>query len=232
MIQDFQDIHEGKTAVVIGNGKSLEGMKGELKALGSKYHTFGANKIYGLPYLPDYWTCVDRDMLHDCIPYVLENWPVIEDAPKIFTPRDFSIPGGNSLNVVIEPMFSVDASEKVILGGTVTFVNLQLAYYMGFATVLLVGLDHRYPQAATGVPGSRFLAKDDEDPDHFEMEGGEPYFSKNRHYNRPELDNVAIYTYPMARKAYERAGRRLINLTPNSALGEDVFKKQKLSKWV
>ncbi len=225
MIQDFFNKHKGETCVVIGNGPSLATTP--LGKLARNHHAFGANKIYGTNFIPEYWTCVDQDMLHDTIPWLLAH-PEFESEK--FVPRNIPLPGAHQLNVVIESGFSKDASEKVILGGTVTYVNLQLAYYMGFETVLLVGCDHKYPKsAASGRPGSKFIAEGS-DPDHFKMADGSAYFEPGKIYNRPELDAVARYTYPMARLAFEHAGRKIINLTPGSALS--VFSKGRFEEWL
>jgi 6-hydroxymethylpterin diphosphokinase MptE-like protein len=224
MIQDFKDLHKGQTAVIIGNGPSLD--QTPLEKFG--YPTFAANKIYDSlahpDFVPTYWTCVDQNMIHDCISWILSNpYP----AEK-FVPRDIPLKGAHQLNVVIESVFSKDASEKVVIGGTVTFVNLQLAYFMGFTTVLLVGVDHKYPKAASvGRPGHRFIAEGD-DPDHFKARTG-AYFTPGRIYNRPELSATEKY-YAVARIAFEQAGRKIINLTPDTAL--NVFEKQEIAKWI
>lgn len=221
MIRDFFNKHKGEVAVVIGNGPSLE--KTPLEKL-SKYVTFGANKIYDLPFTPAYWTCADRDMLHDCIPWVLEH----EFTSQKFVPRDIPLPGSHQLNVVIEAGFSKDLSEKVVIGGTVTYINLQLAYYMGFSTVLLVGVDHKYPKAgANGRPGSKFIASGD-DPDHFKGKSG-AYFTPGKIYNRPELSGTE-HSYALARQVYAGDGRKIYNLTPGSAL--NVYERQDFSKWL
>ncbi len=224
MIQDFKDEHKGETVVVIGNGPSLKDTP--LQALMYKYPSFGANKIWGIGFTPDFWTCCDDVMLTDCVPWVLAHPEFISER---FVPRSIPLPHSHGLTVAIESGFSLDASEKVVIGGTVTYINLQLAYYMGFATVLLVGIDHKYPKAAkTGKPGHKFIA-DGDDPDHFKMADGSAYFTPGRIYNRPELGATELY-YAQARRVFEGAGRKIVNLTPGSAL--NVFEKQDWSKWL
>jgi len=224
VIQDFKDKHKGETCVVIGNGPSLE--KTPLGHLTRKYTAFGANKIYGRDFIPEYWTCADSVMLTECIPWVI-NHPEFESDK--FVPRDVPLPGSHQLNISIETGFSKDASEKVILGGTVTFVNLQLAWYMGFTTVLLVGVDHKYPKASIGgKAGYKFIAAGD-DPDHFKLADGSPYFTPGHIYNRPELSANERY-YAAAKLVFEQAGRKIVNLTPGSVL--NVFEKQDWSKWL
>lgn len=227
MITDYKNIHRGSTCVVIGNGPSLD--ETPLEELAGRYRTFGANKIYDSlvhpDFVPDFWTCVDTDMLHDCLPWMLENeYPAVK-----FVPREFAFPGANILNVTIGKPVSADAAEYVALGGTVTVVNLQLAYYMGFSTVLLVGVDHRYPKRGSdGAPGTKFIG-DGDDPGHFKSKTG-AYFSKGRIYNRPELDATGAISYPAARKLFEKDGRKIVNLTPGTAL--EAFEKGDFKAWM
>jgi hypothetical protein len=217
----MENKHEGETAVIIGNGPSLDDTP--LEKLGDKYTTFGANKIYLYPFTPNYYFCVDQDMLHDCVPWLMQN---DYDPDNIFLPRHIPFSGRIGLNVVIEPGFSLNPIRKVVLGGTVTFVEMQIALFMGFETVLLVGCDHRYPKTAhDGKPGSKFIAKG-EDPDHF----GSEYFEPGKMYNRPELDAVAKHTYPTAKIAFEQRGGKIINLTPDTAL--EVFEKDTWENWL
>jgi 6-hydroxymethylpterin diphosphokinase MptE-like protein len=223
MIQDFKDKRKGNVCVIIGNGPSLE--QTPLGKLSRLYEAFGANKIYGLGIKPTYWTCVDSDMLHDCVSWLLAH---PEFDSERFVPRTIPLPGAHQLNVVIEHGFSKDASEKVVIGGTVTYVNLQLAWYMGFTTVLLVGVDHKYPKASQGRPGYKFIAEGD-DPDHFKLADGSPYFEPGKIYNRPELAATERY-YTQANQVFEQAGRKIINLTPGTAL--DVFPKGKFEEWL
>jgi len=208
VIQDFKDVYRGEKCVIIGNGPSLNGMDLE----GIKFDTFGANKIYTFPYAPTFYTCIDSDMLHDCAPWLISH---PEYAPKgIFLPNYLPFPGATPLNVVVNAPFSIDVSRFITMGGTVTFANMQLAYYMGFETVYLIGCDHRYVKAEKGgVPGSKFIASG-KDPDHF----GDNYFEEGKFYNRPELDAVKNNVYPLANEVFNRTGRKIINLTPNSAI--------------
>lgn len=225
MIQQFKDIHKGQTALIVGNGPSLD--KTPLMELAGKYPTFAANKIYDSAahpqLIPNYWTCIDDLMLTDCVPWLISHPEFISER---FVPRHIPLAKSHGLKTVVEVGFSIDASECVYLGGTVTYVNLQLAKYMGFETVLLVGVDHSYPKAGTeGRPGSKMIA-DGADPDHFQSKGG-AYFSPGKLYNRPELGAVEKHFFPLAKKAFDG---RVFNLTPGSA--ERVFDKQDWSKWL
>jgi hypothetical protein len=92
---------------------------------------------------------------------------------------------------------------------------------MGFSTVLLVGVDHRYEYQ--GMPNEEQLAVGP-DPNHFDQN----YFTGGVRWNLPDLE-MSEASYQLAREAFERDGRRIVNLTPGTAL--DVFPKEKWRKW-
>lgn len=218
MLADYKDKHNGEACVVIGNGPSLD--KTPLAELTKNRVSFGSNKIYNYPFEPTYYTVIDHEMLHDCIGKISEL------KSKVFVPRGIPVPGSEQLQLRVSAQFSEDIEECVYIGGTVTFVNLQLAYYMGFETVLMVGVDHRYNKAEKGgVPGSKFIA-DGDDPDHF----GKGYFEAGKLYNRPELEAVNKKIYPLAQYSFSRVGRKIINLTPDS--GTDAFPTDSWDKWL
>lgn len=228
MIQQFKGLHQGETCLIVGNGPSLD--QTPLEELAEKYPAFAANKIYDSRqhpgFDPTYWTCIDDLMLTDCIPYLIAHSGFMAER---FVPRHIPLPRAHLLQTEVAIGFSKDAAAKVFLGGTVTYVNLQLARYMGFTTALLVGVDHRYPKATTeGKPGSKMIATGD-DPDHFQSKN-DAYFTPGKLYNRPELDAVERYFFPLARQEFSLAGGRVVNLTPNAA--EQVFEKGKFEQWL
>ena len=105
------------------------------------------------------------------------------------------------------------------MGGTVTFANLQLAAYMGYTKVLLVGVDHYYKISETQRPALPFVAAGN-DQDHFHPD----YFQKGSVYAAPEVEGTTHF-YEVAKHVYTSMGRQIINLTPGSKL--DVFERGK-----
>jgi hypothetical protein len=216
-IARFKNIHNGETAVVIGNGPSLNDIP--LNELGAKYLTFGSNKIYRKPFTPDYYCIIDEDMLLNC------------ELPRDFEPREMFIRAeagyGNPIYPVVLNGFSTDISNFVVMGGTCTYALLQIAFYMGIKTVLLVGVDHHYPNTGKFV-GHKIVAGS-KDPDHFDCADGKPYFDKGKTFNAPELEGTAR-SYAIADELFRKAGRKIINLTPGTHL--DVFEKGKIKDWI
>jgi len=214
-LRRFQNIHRGETCVIVGNGPSLN-----KTPLNTKYVTFGSNKIYRLPFTPTYYCLIDEEMMKSCLP-----------LPKDFTPNEMFIRAeagvGNPIYPIVANGFSLDITNFVVMGGTVTFVMLQIAFYMGFDTMLLVGVDHYYPKTQR-MAGHRIVG-DGDDPDHFACADGKPYFDKDVTYNAPEIEGTTR-SYAIAQELFSKAGRKIYNLTPGTKL--DVFEKDKLENWI
>jgi hypothetical protein len=213
----FKDLHKGETAVILGNGPSLK--LDDILRL--PYVTFGSNQIYRLPYQPDYYSIVDKEMLDACLPLPSSF------LPTMFLRAEACVKFNHPIYPIVAGGFSRNIDNFVILGGTVTYVLFQLAYYMGFTTLLLLGVDHNYPKAGTIQPGQPFEAGE-KDPDHFVCADGKPYFLTGKTYNAPELERTTQY-YQWANEFFKQEGRRIINLTPDTKL--DVIEKMSIDEW-
>jgi hypothetical protein len=215
-LKRFANIHKGETCVIIGNGPSLNSTP--LKELAKKYVTFGSNKIYKLPFTPHYYCVIDEEMLKTIrLPYDFQ--PV-----QKFIRAEY-LGDNNPIYPIVVGGFSLDISNFVVMGGTVTFAMLQLAFYMGFETMLLVGVDHNYP-ATSKLTGHKFIAGST-DIDHFLPADGKPYFDTGKEFNAPEDTTPA---YAIARDLFDKTGRRCYNLTKGSKL--TVFDMDDVENWL
>jgi hypothetical protein len=158
-------------------------------------------------------------MIHDCSEH-LRDYPV----EAMFISRGIPVKGSHQINTVVEAGFSKDINEKVVMGGTVNYANMQIAYYMGFTTALLLGVDHNYGKYAANKPGSTFIAEGRDDA-HFHSD----YFKDGRIYNAPELSG-SERMYRLARNVWTADGRHILNLTPDSHL--DVFERDDYQNWM
>lgn len=113
------------------------------------------------------------------------------------------------------PKFAADARGRLWEGATVTYVCLQLAYHMGFETAVLIGVDHSF--VSKGKPNTTVVSQGD-DPNHFAAN----YFGKGFRWQLPDLDTSEIGYY-MAKHAYERNGRTVLDATIGGEL--QVFPK-------
>jgi hypothetical protein len=100
-------------------------------------------------------------------------------------------------------------------GATVTFVAMQLAYFMGFKQVILIGVDHNF--TSTGKPNTTVVSTG-ADPNHFHP----GYFGKGFRWQLPDLETSEI-AYRMAKSAYEKNGREILDATIGGKL--TVFPK-------
>ena len=215
MVRDklqFLDIHRGETCVIIGNGPSLDKVPNKWL---DKYITFGSNQIYRKPYTPDYYCIIDEAMMYRCLPQLRSGW---RPKRQMFIRAEACIEDNYWIYPVVLNGYSRDINGFVVMGGTVTYAMMQLATFMGFGKILLVGVDHHYPKSMTGEAGA-FVAKGD-DPDHFTCDDGEPYFQPGEVYARPE---DTTRSYMAAKQFFDEFGVKCINLTEGTKL--DVFEK-------
>ncbi len=220
-LTELKDIHKGQRAFIIGNGPSLKNtdmskLKGEI--------TFGMNRIYlmfpELGFKTTYLSVVN-DLV---IEQTASDLAALE-IPKFLTWRS----RGFFRNVQFSPStlptflytaydspgFSRDVRGRIWEGATVTYVTMQLAFHMGITEAILIGVDHNYN--TKGKPNTT-VTSDGDDPNHFNP----AYFGKGFRWQLPDLETSEI-AYRMARKAYEQAGRRIIDATVGGKL--TIFEK-------
>lgn len=204
-LAQFENIHRGERCVIIGNGPSLNRM--DLSFLKNEF-TFGLNRIYlgfeKFDFHPTYHVCVNPAVLQQSGREMLERvhcpkFLAFEAIPTL-DPEDDAIfiNTRRTLNY-----FNTDARHGVSLGSTVTFGAMQLAYFMGFETVILIGVDHYFE--TKGKPHLLVESLGD-DPNHFHPK----YFGKGYQWQLPDLENSEV-SYRLARRAFEDVGRRIID---------------------
>jgi hypothetical protein len=124
-------------------------------------------------------------------------------------------PNALFLRESFRPQFSTDITRGIWGGATVTFVALQIAFYMGFREVILLGVDHQY--SSMGTPHSTVTAQGS-DRDHFHPK----YFSDGFRWQLPDLATSEI-AYAKAKAKFEIDGRTILDATRGGKL--DVFPK-------
>jgi hypothetical protein len=207
-----RDRHKGERCVILANGPSLASM--DLSPL-VEVPTFGLNRIYllfdRLPFVPTYYVAINELVLEqfardiECLPMErFLNW----NRRSLFSERPST--AFLSIRLGLRDRFSTDVRVPIDSGGTVTFVALQLAYYMGFTEVILLGLDHRF--SAKGPPNRTAIRPDSPDRDHFHPD----YFPKGARWQLPDLHRSEL-AYATARAAFESEGRRIVDATPGGA---------------
>ena len=150
----LKDSEKGETCFIIGNGPSLR-LNDLLAIRGVK--CFGSNRIYMLEdsWVPDYYVCCDK--------YVLTSGKIAGYVAGIkFLPDIYAIDGSEKGTVYtfhadrgrgrrIHPVgFSDDITRKINFFNTVSFTAIQIAAYMGFKTIYLLGMDCDYTPDCKG----------------------------------------------------------------------------------
>jgi len=183
------------------------------------FPTFGANRIY-LKYSPTYYACVNPLVAEQNEDEILEQSEMsVKSFVTARVPYAKESPYITPLWSVGVPLFSFKPDECVWEGGTVTYVSMQLAYWLGFRTVFLVGLDHYFEYE--GEPNEEQLMEGD-DPNHFD-----PSYFKGQRWNLPDLA-LSEEAYRLARRVFERDGRKIYNLSTKTALSEDIIERRSL----
>ena len=224
----FREKHKDQRAFLIGTGPSLNlcdlsSLRGEV--------TFGVNAIYlnrqKMGFLPTYYVVEDEFIAEDRADEINS----LRGPSKFFgTYLKYCLleqPDVTWLNLRMNygpypgfPHFSRNAARMVWVGGTVAYVCLQLAYYMGFTKVYLIGFDHAYkiPSDAR-VQGTR-ITSESADPNHFDSS----YFGKGYRWHDPMVERME-QAFQRAKEIFQADGRTIFNATVGGHL--EVFPRVK-----
>lgn len=219
-VKNLKNTHQGQRCFIIGNGPSLN--QTDLSNLANEY-TFGLNRIYLLfdkmGFTPTYYVCTN--------PYVIEqSWQEIhrisgikflgQASIRYFANQDDVI----FLRSLSRPRFSYNIARGVWEGATVTYCAMQIAFYLGFTEVILIGVDHYFK---TEGQAHAVVISEGDDPNHFSPN----YFGKGVKWQLPDLATSEI-AYKMAKHAFEGDGRQVVDATVQGCL--TVFPKVSLNK--
>ncbi|MBE0577389.1 MAG: DUF115 domain-containing protein [Desulfuromonadales bacterium] len=214
-LEAFRGKHKGERCFIVGNGPSLNEM--ELTLLADK-NTFGLNKIYLL---------LDKIDLNVSY-HVSVNSLIIEQSHKDFEqiscPSFLSYPVSRGIVENLDKFYYIyprgpytfqpDITQNIHEGYTVTFVALQIAFFMGFEEVYLIGVDHNF--VVSGNPNEK-QRLEGEDPNHFD-----PNYFSGKDWHLPDLEASEL-SYHLANFFYKRAGRQIFDATVDGKL--TVFPK-------
>lgn len=217
-LRGFQGRHAGEKAAIIGSGPSL--LKTDLAQLEGRT-LFGMNRLYTgfekLGLSVDYYLAVNRYVMRYYGPEIAAlgiplflGWEGRKQVPMNDHVVYLYDQSGTD--------FETDLTRRVPAGGTVTFAAMQLAFYMGFSDVVLVGVDHRFsltPDEEGSGPNAA-VERNGADPNHFSSN----YFPSGIVWQTPDLDQSSE-AYRKALRAYAEDGRVIRDATVDGSL--DVF---------
>lgn len=223
-LKQYKNRYQGQTVFVVGNGPSLN--KTPLEDFQS-YPSIGMNKIDLI---------FSRSAWRPSVIVVENNLVVKQHAAALLSTgipsfiswkaRHF-IPWSlrSAFNYYLssrDNAFSLEPHEGIGTSGTVTYAALQLAYYFGAKTVILLGIDHNFVNVEQSKALDYELRKG-EDLNHFDPN----YFRENSFWGIPDLA-ASEQGYRLAKVAFEADGREILDATVEGKLS--VFRKISLSE--
>lgn len=113
-------------------------------------------------------------------------------------------------NMTLSNAFSTDPSKGFGSSATVTYIALQMAYWMGADPVILLGVDHSFKYSG---PEATYQKREGPDTNHFDPN----YFKAGSYWGTPDLHQSEI-EYAYARQAFEADGRRVLDATVGGKL--------------
>lgn len=223
-LANLKGAHAGERCFIMGNGPSL--LKCDLDRLADEV-TIVSNAHFliwdDLSYTPKYITVEDQLVAEDRSTELAD----LQEITKIY-PFDLKPTLGEASDRQLYvnfprhyrdfPRFSSDARRRVFWGGTVSYMNLQLAAHFGCNPIVLIGFDHNYvvPERAEKNP---VIESTESDVNHIHPD----YFGPGYRWHDPNVERMER-SYLHARDALGRQGVEVINATAGGHL--EVFPRR------
>ena len=153
-LQQFKQSHEGERCFIIGNGPSLN--ISDLEKI-TKDITFASNRIYNIygqtAWRPDYYVAFEPTFAKDNIKLISDieakkgkfvnicaksNRITDKNIYWFYSFKEYTLNKETTKGID----FSTDISQYVGESYSVTYTMIQIAVYMGFKEIYLLGVDH------------------------------------------------------------------------------------------
>ncbi len=222
-LASFKNIHKNDRCFILGNGPSLS--IADLDRLQNEI-TFACNKIY-LAFTETAWRPTYYAVEDDLV--ILQNHANINELSgftKFFPERTKKLapPFKNSLyfNLGLQkkysdtPSFSNNALSKIYHGATIVYTMIQLACFMGFKEIFLLGVDFNFSFNNNTVKGT--IIKSQGENNHFHPN----YRTSGEKWHKPRLQDQER-AFLVARKSTKKLNCEIFDATRNGKL--TVFPK-------
>jgi glycosyltransferase involved in cell wall biosynthesis len=229
-IAAFKDRYKGERCFIIGNGPSINNT--DLRKLKNEF-TFAVNGIFykkeDMGFDPTFYVVTDSAVMKENTEAIKAYKSEFKFFPTLYRSRHpeeahvqfFLLNRGyyerSGQNFCV-PRFSFDPARRIFCGQSVTLTNIQLAYYMGFREVYLIGMDFNYVIPASAIVKGELITSTEEDPNHFHP----MYFGPGKTWKDPHLNRIQI-GYQYARDIFKADNREIINATKGGKL--EVFRR-------
>lgn len=226
ILKTLRNSHRGERCFIIGTGPSLT--ISDLELLKNET-TFATNRIYELfdqtDWRPTYYVNQDHNLISTFADRINT---VSKDAKLSFLPVEYKdhFPGERFRFFVLRHKefyphaapFSRDISKYLAQGFTVTYGAIQIAVYMGFTEIYLLGIDHNYTvfRDASGRPVKNTSSQGNY------SKGMKEYININ---NLPRIEETTI-AYETAASVSSKCGFVIYNATRGGKL--EAFERRRL----
>ncbi|MFL0165442.1 6-hydroxymethylpterin diphosphokinase MptE-like protein [Candidatus Clostridium helianthi] len=213
-LSKYKDIHKGERCFIIGNGPSIR--TEDLEKLCEKNETtFACNQIYKVydkvKWRPDYFVMQDNKCIIEfynevlatveCTKFIGDYIKDIWDGRETHNLEKIHMRAQSYLPHM--PGFSSDIVNGVYEGWNVIYSSIQIAAYMGFEEIYIIGVD------------MKFTANLKENSNHFI----DDYFGKMKKINPPNYE--AVFSAFKKAELYSRQHNfRIYNATRGGAVEE------------
>ena len=218
-LAQFKNLKKGEAVTIVCNGPSLNNV--DLERINMP--TIAMNKINLIfnktKWRPDYIICSNGLVIKQNKSF-FESYskPVFLD----FKAQQFGVKGPN-INYFLSShrrSFSKNFEKEIGSAGTVTFAALQLAYFLGFKQIYIVGMDHNYKGHTAQKSFSKIEMFEGEDVNHFD-----PNYFKGNLWGTPNLF-ISEYGYKIARDFLHKNKIKIYDCTINGNC--DIFEKKSI----
>jgi hypothetical protein len=248
--QNLRDKYKGKRCFVMGNGPSLketplEKLNGEI--------VWGVNKCHLLydriSWRPTFFCAADRRVTAHIAPEIDEQSVKLPQT-TFFLPEEFqSLRDWKDRPNIIwtkeklqdpklgaDGYFASNPPDYLRTPNTVTITCIQIAVFMGFNPIYLIGCDTRFsmpeglssgegqvidPGTGELIEGFALTMEGDSDPNHFDPE----YLKKGDPWSAPNIGGQ-IYGYNRVKEKCDNLGVEIFNSTVGGDL--DVFPRRNI----
>lgn len=215
-LKNFKGIHQGDRCFVVATGPSLT-VEDINKLYKNKEYAIGMNKLYLMfensGWRPDYWVGTDPRLLEQYMDDIIRmdvknkfvSFDYFRDQTDQF-PDLYFLHECMDFQVKTLPKFSEDIANVIYDCGTVTYECIQLAAYMGFKEIYLLGVDFSFSENYSD-PKNHFTDK------YYDTRSKTGYF----------LRDEQLMAYQSAKKYAEEHGIKIYNATRGGKL--EVFER-------
>ena len=244
VLEPYRGRYKGQRCFIVGNGPSLraedlERIKGEF--------CIGCNRVYKLfnetSWRPRVYTGVDENLFRDTFKEVSSLDAELKLCSLLATDMMYPVKDLLPLKLISKgdwivyqrlPEFSDDITKCVYHATTISYINMQIAAFMGFDEVFLLGFDHQFPQQWRISPvvlknPEKYVNAESIPGGCYKVRGcGQSEFYPSDYSGSAYCIEEVTRGYRKAKMYFEEHGRRIANVTRGGKL--DVFERVNFDK--